>query len=125
MSDPTDDRDFSRKVKDALVQAKGLLETGGWIQRNFSDGNGAHCALGAINQVTIGEPSYFSVDPSDPRSMVVNGAKRFLASGTYTGCEVPGCACSVGNWNDHPSRTKEDVLAAFDRAVLKLEEEGA
>ena len=87
-------------VQKALVEARALIERG-WCQktvRTFIDGHLRYCAIGAMIEVSgIGE--------------ICTLARPFEdATGLSSTSEI-------GHWNDDPSRTKADVVAAFDRAI--------
>lgn len=103
-------------VLQVLKKARKLIETKGWtqvVEARDEDGNAidyrderaiCFCALGALWRAADGFESDLAVD-----------ARATLASCVHTD--------HIIDWNDRKRRTKEDVLAAFDRAIKKAEKE--
>jgi hypothetical protein len=89
---------------EALVEARNLIERDGWCQWAAADGRGAHCMGGALGRVTQGDPNCTFTETE---------LAAFRALGEATGTKDYG----IPGWNDKPGRTKEEVLAAFDRAI--------
>lgn len=82
--------------KEILIEAKRLLVEKGWCQNKFSNLEGNLCAMEAI---VLASPSLdFRFYPFELMIRVIN--ERWIS-----------------DWNDHPDRTKEEVLAAFDKAI--------
>lgn len=95
-----------------LRRARALI-AGGWTQGAYMSVGffgRRYCAVGAIAYSAGLVPG---LDTSTP---AMTDARRALrtASGMeyYEGIET---------WNDNPRRTKQEVLAAFDRAIASLE----
>jgi hypothetical protein len=99
-------------VADKLREARALIELG-WTQDAYSrdaEGHDNMCA------------------GSDPVCWCAVGAMAETGSGGL--CEMyfrraidwPG---GIISWNDHPDRTKADVLAAFDKAIELAEAQDA
>lgn len=89
---------MSKQTADVLKRAKERLETRGWVQGNFETARGC-CAVGAIIAETLHNNDAFYA------------AENALdeALGMY--------AVLITEWNDDPSRTKEEVLSLFDKAI--------
>lgn len=98
-------------TKEYLTKASNLLNEKGWTQGAMAkDINGqsvysespyavCYCAAGAI---------FATVPPNKSRSELVNLVRDAVN------------ARSLVEWNDLPGRTKEEVLAAFDKAITSL-----
>ncbi len=80
-----------------LQRARSLVERG-WCQYQGDDGLGNVCASTALNRATNRNQS-FSTDHA-----------RFALVSAIEWENIPA-------WNDHPGRTKAEVLEAFDRAI--------
>ena len=95
MNEPT-----QAEVHRVLVDARNGLARDGWAQRGMpsvhKEGPSPHCALGWL-------PSH-----PDLFHSAADVLRRVIDLGAY------GC---IAEWNDAPGRTKEEVLAAFDRAI--------
>lgn len=105
MNAPTPD------IATVLVEAASILTDEGWIQRNFRDSTGAHCAYDALDQANsrlLGDrliiPAY---EPF--REFVVGPAKplRFQR-------------LTLSSWNDAPGRTADEVISTFLAAAEQL-----
>lgn len=104
-----------------LRSAADVIRKRGWFQgwygpyREYADGDRKVlrpktcpvCALGAV-RVAAG----YAPDSDDGRT---EDAEAYLRRSTRT---------YVDTWNDDPTRTVEDVLAAFEKAALLAESEG-
>lgn len=98
-----------------LLAARTLIDCEGWTQEDYArDSEGqcvdytdpnavCFCALGAV---------YVSNSNSDVRAWVNGHLQDVIPPSRY-----------VHEWNDAHGRTKEEVLAAFDRAIAKIEAE--
>jgi hypothetical protein len=93
-------------VLDVLIAARAEVEKG-WTQYTLSDGTGNVCAVGAVYRAA-GDHDLFG----SPSLAVFNAAEaaRDVLEGALAGWHLP-------SFNDHPSTTKADVLALFDRAI--------
>lgn len=92
---------------EVLIAARKLCEKG-WIQGPSHEfGNGqCHCPMTAI-----GRSGRYGTDP-------YKRAVLFLARAIGAACDsVNAARGAIWAWNDHPSRTLAEVLAAFDRAI--------
>lgn len=103
-------------AREILILARGYIEKG-WCRGQFArteDGEGAlavsedarsWCALGAIERATFEVPmqSYASR----------GAAERLLREAAGVRSDFDATTA----WNDDPERTKEEVLAAFDKAI--------
>lgn len=96
--------------QDVLIEARRLIAEKGWTQRDFA-GLGyddpcsydnpratCFCADGAIRRAALSHPD-------DVR----HNARDFLEQAADT--------LNIWDWNDDESRTKDEVLAAFDKAI--------
>lgn len=96
------------KIADILRNGKLLIETHGWGQ---GDGamppRGGYCVLTAI----AGDKDTYHYD-----------AIRVFERANNLDTES---APAIYDWNDAPGRTKEEVLAAFDKAIALAEQENA
>ena len=82
-------------ITKTLMKGRKRIEAG-WCQGAFRMG-GAVCAVGAVSE-----------DPDDP---VVSTALKVLESA------FGSAVTDIPEWNDSPDRTKEEVLALYDRAI--------
>lgn len=100
------------KLSEILRAAKALIETRGWCQGDeasiWGPPNGPCCAATAISQLNI--------PWSGGQSFQGNGAIKLLKQAAGLP-EIYGLA----QWNDAPERTKEEVLAAYDKAITAAE----
>ena len=90
---------------EVLRAARAKIEKG-WVQYTYEhEADGAPiawCAAGAISR------QHLSVNESAGAYLLLRRV----------------CGETVSAWNDAPGRTKEEVLAAFDRAIALAEREG-
>lgn len=91
--------------KEILVEAKRLLEEKGWCQGVFQDEGSRYCSVEAVCQ-----------------AMTLPDHETSADEGLIILASVIGNT-AIDEWNDDPSRTKEEVLTAFDKAI-KLAEQG-
>lgn len=92
-----------------LLAARTLIDVEGWTTKDFGDlqdCGGKHCAWGAV----------VAVMPDD-----FTGLSRTILEAADWKSPLDG----VIGWNDAPGRTKAQVLKAFDKAIARLEREGA
>lgn len=79
---------------------------GGWCKGHYvktnPDGKDAYCVAGAISRSGV-------------------AGKTGHAYEIFS--QAIGSGLSLSAWNDAPNRTKEEVLAAFDKAILLAEAE--
>ena len=95
-----------------LSAAADLIERTGWTQEYFarqknglacdmlSDDAVCFCIRGAIGAVTFSHPHAYSE--------IGETAQRMVAD--RVGLKY---SCEIGKWNNHPLRTKEEVIAAL------------
>jgi hypothetical protein len=94
---------MSNEIADVLDDAADYIEKHGWVQGAAFDDylhrTPAACAYGALSQVA-----------ADGQGRVLYAAQRDLE--VFVGTRW------IGEWNDDPARTKQEVLDAF-RAAAK------
>ncbi len=83
---------YSEQVRKDAKAAADYIREHGWCQGTFVNKNGCVCAGGAINRACIRD-SHLLYDAFDSEIGTTN---------TF-------------GWNDTPGRTKEEVLAVFDK----------
>lgn len=91
------------------------INTDGWTQRNFHDGGGAHCAIGALGDLAVSAWQYRSV-----RHAVLTWERELM---DLMGID-PDVWPTIPTWNDAEGRTKDEVLDALMTAAKKLREMG-
>lgn len=97
-------------VKDILIKAKSILEENGWCQNRYNGSNGEVCLSEAIQRAG-GHQEYGSFYmPPDSEVLM---AHRYISSNILED--------SVYGWNDRKGRTKEEVMAALDKAIMRRE----
>ena len=93
-----------RDVIWALERAADYILVHGLAKGWFQNEHGSYCALGAINEVTARGYSFIS-------EFAMYTLSQHLLSMGYK---------SVPEWNDHPDRTKEEVVQALRGAAKKM-----
>ncbi len=94
-----------KTTSDILQAARQRLITNGWRKDSMGAENGPHCAMGAI---------YWEKDNLSKRTEVYSYIEHLVPRGY------------IGEWNDRPERTFEEVLEVFDNAIsLAMSEEHA
>lgn len=88
-------------VTHLLIDGRMAIEQG-WTQYGYQDDEGNVCMLGAIGFRTDNENTYNEV--------------RVTASHIL---DEECCGKIAWIWNDAPGRTKEEVLAVYDRVITK------
>lgn len=93
----TDGLEGKKRVLDVLKEGRRRLVEAGWVQwRNVAENEDGrivgYCAFGAVNQ------------DREARELLENDLWKNLST-----------------WNDQGHRTKEEVVALFDRVIQKLE----
>lgn len=94
--------------KEVLVGGKAIIEEYGWVQGRFGDTTRGFCAYGAMDYAWVTREG-----PKVGKPELYNAVRLFR--------ETAG-APSVDRWNDEICRTKEEVLAMFDKAIARAEE---
>jgi hypothetical protein len=86
--------------KSVLIRARSLIEHGTWVQHGGGTGIGQFCILTALDMA----------------------AGKGLNQAWLSAYEAMGKAVKypddIANWNDVKGRTKQQVLEAFDRAIM-------
>lgn len=104
------------KLSDVYRRAKELIETKGWIQGALAMDGTSRCDVDSV------KATCFCAVGALMRSSMEHGNIQFGVSIDEPMTEV--CAETLTTYNDHPLRTKEEVLAKFDEAIVLLEERG-
>lgn len=117
----------------ALNKARAVLERDGWGQGDYETGDGKHCAIGALAAIKL-----VGATMDELRAVPYGKVANFL----HAEVEIEALAeviCeqypdmhsismeapvhSVINFNDSPDVSKEDVIAIFEKAAVKLNEQ--
>jgi GNAT superfamily N-acetyltransferase len=110
--------DVAQAWRDAAL----YLERHGWIQRSLyriHDGEQFHpvpaaCAIGALGMAIYGEPFDDVHTPDHPEAAFFNYVEGlfedYLDLSGYLSTEPPHRGLGIGEWNDHPDRTAEQVI---------------
>lgn len=95
-------------AKQALAAAADLIEQKGWLQGSYGSDRIGYCILGAINAVTDSWSSDegFATDMA-ACELLDDILERAHGEGSGT----------VAIWNDHPGRTKDEVLQLLRHAA--------
>ena len=106
-------------TRDVLMETKNVLLTRGWHQGGLIDElTGAVCVLGALSCAVFGDADG---PPQQPTSNdIVDYVLAALAMQDASGVDDIDCH-QLAKWNDHPSRTPEDILDMLDRAIASVE----
>lgn len=118
---------------DLLEKAKEILSTRGWCQASFArdkDGYSVHhaeetacefCAQGSLMRAAweLGQPHRGGDDSSVPR-LVYDWAEHHLIQGIEDGHSE---GLPIDAWNDDYCQSVEEVVAAYDRALVSLRNE--
>jgi hypothetical protein len=89
------------EAKNVLVNSLDLLLKYGWCKFVMEDDFGSHCILGAIYNWKNKKGCEHDFHKDAARSI-------FIQVNNIT---------SIPVWNDHPSRTKKQVITAFKKAI--------
>lgn len=99
----------SNDVAVKLAQAKQLIEEG-WCQNLFAvpqdEERFSYCVIGAM---------YSTLDKGEVFDKMVD--TFIAANGIPSSDYMMGKTTNITSWNDSKDRTKEEVLAAFDKAI--------
>ena len=116
-----DEKKMSDLTKDILTSGKAFVEHWGWTQgrlamnedgrevEEYDDGAVCFCAEGAIRRAGY---EMWKVNAGEPREIAGAVDAALEAIGDLAGD-------FVHDWNDHPDRTRDEVVAIFDRAIAK------
>lgn len=93
-------------TKEILQKARALVEAG-WMQgASFDAKSGCYCASGAICAAANLSEIVFICE----NRTCTEARSKFATSNKLAGI-------GIVPWNDAPGRTKDEVLAAFDKAI--------
>jgi hypothetical protein len=110
-------------ARDILIAAKALIENVGWCQRTYAKKGGkpfyawtkfsadAYCIVGAI------EKSAYQAWLNAPPVSFIEYFNRKAWTATELCKTLLTWDKSLGEWNDLPTTTKENVLAVLDDAI--------
>jgi len=104
-----------REARDLLARPYGWVKQSTIRHRSKQNGGGyAYCAVGAIHFAATGQDGY-----TDKRNHPEWAAASLVAEEMGVYRSLPD---HIPEWNDHRDTRKKDVLAAFDKAILRAEE---
>lgn len=102
---------------DVLNQAADLIETDGWAQGDYLNEDGCHCAVGAICEISTGEPSKIEELTLDAGAALAS----FLDPEWNAGAISPmRFHTIVVDWNDAKNRTQQEVVHGLRAAAQKV-----
>lgn len=114
---------MSELTKEKLLEARGLIELG-WTQGtpydSYSGDTDCYCLGGAIAKVVFNDPFQMYEGVAEPVFEIFVTLADLPRILYYGGGSEVDWATSVYDFND--TVTKEDVLAAIDKAVEKIEQ---
>ena len=102
---------YTEQVKADAKAAANYIREHGWCQKNFELPGGQCCALGARNAVVFGKCDPWDLDPTPEQCR--EATEMRIAFMSEAG--IDPYLSDITTWNDEPGRTKEEVLAVFDR----------
>jgi hypothetical protein len=105
------------KLRDDLIAARALIDTPAKWRKDMSDSQPSCCAIVATNRVTGGRSSRHWQALADALPQDWSRTNKARVS-EAEGCDVsdyPGVF--VGEYNDDPATSHNDILALFDRAI--------
>ena len=119
-----------------LVKAKGVLHEYGWAQGSLafdwegtpvslqSDKADCFCAEGALKRSAF-VLDHFKFAGKEQGYQETTETYRFAEHNLIQGIEdtMGGTQWNIGDWNDDPKRTFEEVIAAFDQGLKLIKEE--
>lgn len=111
---------MTKTPKQVLQDARRLIEEKGWIQGLYHSERG-YCVSGAIYQAGGWRCVVYQTNSAE--AYQTNSAEALVAADRAWSAlqKEIGFAQSIAGWNDEPGRTKEEVLATFDRAIERVE----
>lgn len=106
-------------TKELLIEARRLLQEVGWCQLTNASKNGnsvsifsneadSFCIYGAITKASNPKVIEDIYDTREPIEIIRNAIP-------------PNFDKSITLWNDHPDRTKEEVINLFDNVIDSIE----
>jgi hypothetical protein len=110
---PLDNVGFSgSQIVEDLREAKRVLEEKTWVQNQSFVRSDEGLVLGVC---AIGALLYAIYGSNLPKQL----DNRFMAAENWLQRSLPiEERHGVGSWNDHPDRTKSEVIALFERSLL-------
>lgn len=97
---PFDSLPITSPVIEKLRLGRALIEARGLCRGIPKDPNGPLCAIWGIT-----------------KSSYVNGDGTMDQAINYLAKAIPDNRLAIATWNDLPDTTKDDVIAAYDRAI--------
>lgn len=112
------------KPSEVLAQMRDVLETRGWTQKCFIDGQGRRCLLGAVGAVQgIWPPESCAASSAALTALEHKIAEMYPGSVAIRALNsLPGDSISV--FNDAPGRTLQEIFDLIDKTRIGLEEKG-
>lgn len=112
--------------KDLLVQAKNLINTEGWIKCQYHIPNKGYCMIGAIQKVIIDSNGCACPMCTSDIYAPHTDALEALSSCLPQTLDFPlvdngDFVANIITTNDHMFDHEQQVLDAFDQAVVKLD----
>ena len=104
------------KTSEVLAAGRERLERKGWIQGRWFSNEG-YCMAGAISASDI-------LTRRAAASGLLVKIDEMWPEGNYRFGHADATKFKLARFNDDPSRTKEEVLAVFDKAILSAQEHG-
>lgn len=102
-------------AKQVLIDAKALIQKHGWIQGSYGNSYIGYCASGAICSVAQAA-GWAAAAEAAPVARAAASAVARAAGPAAARAEL-----DIVEYNDAQGRTKEEVLAVFDKAIASLE----
>lgn len=97
-----------------LLKAADVIRERGLAKHTLCDAKGGVCIRGAILVAMSATPAPFPLSWKMLDNINAEDfSQRDTAVRTYLGSQVP-----TNYWNNHPERTKEEVIAALEGAAL-------
>lgn len=112
--DPKWEKPVIEPWRKALFDAADLLEKDGWTRIQFENKAGNHCAVGAINKVTIG--SSYDYGECNPIAKEAIAKLRAEINRRWFSLIEYG---RVTSWNDGMTRSKREVIRTMRRAARR------
>lgn len=102
-----------KSAKEILQRALKIIEEHGWTKRTFKNRKGCFCSIGAINFAANGDATGFRHGGQKTITLYHDARDIF-----YKAISPPWLLKNgIAGWNDSTARTKEEVIAAFKRAI--------
>jgi len=101
-----------------LAKAKKVIETKGWCQGEYHKEGDGYCLYGALFKAGKVEPD------SEYGEKLAESVVPFLEHAVPEARSDVLYKAKMVSWNDTEGRTKKQVLAAFDKAIVLAKEAG-